>query len=292
MASSLWPTSSSCWVTSDANELCVADVNNDDSVGSWRFAHHVDRLEQPVLNELKENENEMKHLITITFFGLFALTNLSLVQCVADYDFGAETLGVSPNPELGEQFDPGVVGLPYEDILHILLPEFVLDIDSTLPFFPHHASGQRFVVNIVLVDLDDIFHDNTGSRDCKCSATTTVTWESLLLHRRQSAVLCCHRRNANRSRELQGRHLREWMGDCLWIPLQSRGSLWFICAVFGRRGCTDSNATKLHNPNAVVDDGSCLVDCAGDVNGDGAVTVGDLLQILAEFDAPKGAPPT
>ena len=78
----------------------------------------------------------MKHLITTTFIGLLTLANVSFAQCVADYDFGAETLGVSPNPELGEQFDPGVIGTPYEDILHILLPEFVLDIDSTLPFFP------------------------------------------------------------------------------------------------------------------------------------------------------------
>ena len=37
-----------------------------------------------------------------------------------------------------------------------------------------------------------------------------------------------------------------------------------------------------------MDDGSCVVDCIGDVNGDGAVTVGDLLQILAEFGCTEG----
>ena len=76
-------------------------------------------------------------------------------------DFGTETLGVSPNPELGEQFDPGVVGLPYEDILHILLPEFVLDIDSTLPFFPTTPLDSASLSNIVLVDLDDTLSTTT-----------------------------------------------------------------------------------------------------------------------------------
>ena len=60
----------------------------------------------------------------------------------------------------------------------------------------------------------------------------------------------------------------------------------FVLAL-GESGCTDSTAPNF-NPNAVVDDGSCLVDCEGDVNGDGAVTVGDLLQILAEFGCTEG----
>ena len=55
----------------------------------------------------------------------------------------------------------------------------------------------------------------------------------------------------------------------------------------GESGCTNPSAENF-NPNAVVDDGSCLVDCTGDVNGDGAVTVGDLLQILAEFGCTEG----
>ena len=51
----------------------------------------------------------------------------------------------------------------------------------------------------------------------------------------------------------------------------------------GESGCTDAAADN-YNPNAVVDDGSCVTtECSGDVNGDGAVTVGDLLAILAEF---------
>ena len=51
--------------------------------------------------------------------------------------------------------------------------------------------------------------------------------------------------------------------------------------------CTDANACNF-NPLATVDDGSCEYQscagsCVGDLNGDGSVTVGDMLLILAEF---------
>ena len=70
-------------------------------------------------------------------------------------------MGVSHNPELGEQLEPGVIGLPYEDILHILLPQYVLDIDSTLPFFPDTPLDSASLSNIVLVDLDDTLSPTT-----------------------------------------------------------------------------------------------------------------------------------
>ena len=51
----------------------------------------------------------------------------------------------------------------------------------------------------------------------------------------------------------------------------------------GEEGCTNSEAAN-YNPAAVVDDGSCILDnCQGDINGDSAVTVQDVLAILAEF---------
>ena len=56
----------------------------------------------------------------------------------------------------------------------------------------------------------------------------------------------------------------------------------------GESGCTDEAAVNF-NPNAVIDDGSCVLDnCFGDVNGDNSVTVGDLLEILAEFGCTEG----
>ena len=56
----------------------------------------------------------------------------------------------------------------------------------------------------------------------------------------------------------------------------------------GTEGCTDPGAPN-YDASAVVDDGSCeSAGCLGDVNGDNAVTVGDLLEILAEFGCTSG----
>ncbi|MAB74672.1 MAG: hypothetical protein CMC99_06955, partial [Flavobacteriales bacterium] len=76
-------------------------------------------------------------------------------SCIADYDFGDAALGLSPNPELGEQFEPGVVGESYEDILHILLPQYVLALDPTLPFTPTTPLDSASLSSVVLVDLND-----------------------------------------------------------------------------------------------------------------------------------------
>ena len=76
-------------------------------------------------------------------------------QCSIDFDFGDETLGISPNPEAGEQFAPGVVGQPYNDVLHILIPFYVLEIDSTLPFAPNAPLDSVSLATINLVNLED-----------------------------------------------------------------------------------------------------------------------------------------
>ena len=55
---------------------------------------------------------------------------------------------------------------------------------------------------------------------------------------------------------------------------------------FGRIGRTDEAAVNF--VNAVLDDGGCVLDLFGDVNGDNSVTVGDLLEILAEFGCTEG----
>ena len=165
---------------------------------------------------------------------------MSLAQCVADYDFGTETLGVSQSL-LGEQFDPGVIGLPYEDILHILLPEFVLDIDSTLPFFPDTPLDSASLSNIVLVDLDDTLSTTTLEAvglEVLCNNNVN---SSLLSSRRQPILrgksACPHR-----SRKFQGGHLREGMDGYLCsISLQVQEEVFgsFVLSL-GRSGCTQS----------------------------------------------------
>ena len=55
-------------------------------------------------------------------------------QCAIDFDFGDAVIGISPDPEQGEQFELGILGEPYYDVLHILLPTFVNDVDESFNF--------------------------------------------------------------------------------------------------------------------------------------------------------------
>ena len=67
-------------------------------------------------------------------------------------------------------------------------------------------------------------------------------------------------------------------GSCLFPP--------FACAFEQGSGCTYAMALNF-DPFALIDDGSCmfppLETCAGDVDGDGSVSVGDVLGMLANF---------
>ena len=98
---------------------------------------------------------KMKRILTGSLFLLLAVVTSvqGWTQCTADYDFGAATLGVSPDPDLGESFAPGVIGENYEDILHILLPEFVLDIDPTLPFLPTTPLDSASLSSVVRIAI-------------------------------------------------------------------------------------------------------------------------------------------
>jgi len=59
------------------------------------------------------------------------------------------------------------------------------------------------------------------------------------------------------------------------------------CEIESCGGCTVPEAIN-YDPEALIDDGSCQVNvvdesCQADLNGDGIVTAGDLLQFLAAF---------
>ena len=47
-------------------------------------------------------------------------------------------------------------------------------------------------------------------------------------------------------------------------------------------GCTDPDAIN-YDPMASLDDGSCVLDCSADLNGDSSITVADLLLVLSDF---------
>jgi len=77
---------------------------------------------------------------------------LSFGQCdPLSHDWAGATFGVSPDPQIGEQFGNAVVNEPYTEVIYIKSPTSAMDIDATLPAF-------------VLIDslrLDDLLV-NTG----------------------------------------------------------------------------------------------------------------------------------
>lgn len=52
-----------------------------------------------------------------------------LAQCEADFDFGEEEWGASPDASVGEQFDTAYVDVPYADVFHVLVPTDASAID-------------------------------------------------------------------------------------------------------------------------------------------------------------------
>ena len=73
----------------------------------------------------------MKYISTF----LFALVafNPSYSQCVSDFNFGDTEFGISPDFSTGESLVVGYVGEDYYDVIHMLIPQFAADVDSTLP---------------------------------------------------------------------------------------------------------------------------------------------------------------
>ncbi len=70
-----------------------------------------------------------KLLLSLAVFASLATS----AQCVADYDFGDEPFGVSPDPILGESFELAEINVPYSDVIHIMVPTSAADIDPTFP---------------------------------------------------------------------------------------------------------------------------------------------------------------
>ncbi|MGC6533720.1 MAG: T9SS type A sorting domain-containing protein [Flavobacteriales bacterium] len=69
-------------------------------------------------------------------------------QCTADYDFGDEGFGVSPNPTEGEQFAEGLLNEPYEDVLHVLVPTNGAELGDLVP--------EEFADLAAFIDIDSL----------------------------------------------------------------------------------------------------------------------------------------
>lgn len=115
----------------------------------------------------------MKKLITLATILVSGV--LANAQCTADYDFGDAGFGVSPDPLIGEQFDVGFVGEPYNDVIHVLVPLNAGDLgDDVIP--PEWADFASMIdidsLSLVSVELliDDAYVDisNLGL-DVECN---------------------------------------------------------------------------------------------------------------------------
>lgn len=92
----------------------------------------------------------MKQFLPTIIF-ILSIVGLTQAQCTADYDFGSAGFGVSPDPLLGESFEEAILGEPYEDIIHILVPTSAADVDDSFP----EALGidSLSLASIQLIDL-------------------------------------------------------------------------------------------------------------------------------------------
>ena len=54
-------------------------------------------------------------------------------DCSLDFDFGDASFGFSPDFSVGESLENGTVNTDYYDVIHMLMPLYASDIDSTLP---------------------------------------------------------------------------------------------------------------------------------------------------------------
>ena len=203
----------------------------------------------------------MKNL-TIIFLALLAF-NISFSQCTADYDFGDVTMGVSPDPFNGESFDDGLVGEPYVDVLHILLPIYVMDIDSTLPLDPSTLLDSLQLISLIMVDLSD--------------ETMQYTPEELGLE-----VLCNNNGDSGNPCTFLGGNqycaavtgtptisgefrcditIKGWV-VVLGFPFGQEAAYGSLLITFESEGCMDPDACN-YDATATIDNGSCLFDCLG-----------------------------
>lgn len=233
----------------------------------------------------------MKRILTGSLLLLLAVVTSvqGWAQCTADYDFGVATLGVSPDPDLGESFAPGVIGENYEDILHILLPEFVLDIDPTLPFLPTTPLDSASLSSVVLVDLNDtlsVYSLEEVGLQVNCNNAGDSGNPCSFLGGNQYCASINGTPTAPGSYRIDI-YVTGWV-TVFGFPFSQEEVFGSFVLHLGELGCTNEAAIN-YNPDAVLDDESCVLDtCLGDVDGDNSVTVSDLLEILAEFGCTEG----
>jgi hypothetical protein len=103
-----------------------------------------------------------KQLLSVLAF--VALSLSAFAQCnPADYNWGTQTFGVSPNPLVGENFAPGLQGVPYTDVIYVRTPTTAADIDPTYPaFVTINTIHLDAVLYGIVTDIDTTWVDFAG----------------------------------------------------------------------------------------------------------------------------------
>jgi hypothetical protein len=103
-----------------------------------------------------------KQLLSVLAF--VALSLSAFAQCnPADYNWGGQTFGVSPNPLVGENFAPGLQGVPYTDVIYVRTPTTAADIDPTYPdFVTINTIHLDAVLYGIVTDIDTTWVDFAG----------------------------------------------------------------------------------------------------------------------------------
>ena len=107
------------------------------------------------------------------------LSSSAFGQCEVNFDFGDVGFGISPDPNLGETLETGIVNQEYIDVIHILIPAFASDIEPdyppTLPIDSISLESVVFTDTVTLIEYSPedlglvIVCNNLGDSPDPCS---------------------------------------------------------------------------------------------------------------------------
>jgi len=143
--------------------------------------------------------------------------------------------------------------------LHLLIPSYVLEIDSTLPFGPTALLDSIKLVGIVMVDLNDTLTSYSLSE---------LGLQIVCNNNGDSGLECSFLGGSQYCASLEGTPTIagsfraditvEGCTDVFGFPFCQEQLFGSLFVNFGVEGCMDDNATN-YNPEAVIDDGSCIL---------------------------------
>ena len=215
----------------------------------------------------------MKHLVlTLGTAAFLSATGFAQADCAADFDFMGASFGLSPNPALGESFVDGVVGQPYEEVIHVLtpsmtsdIPDLPIDLPVPLPVDSVTLDG----ISLVGESGEEISLEELGLSLTANNAGDSGNEFTFLGGGQYCAVLAGVPDSAGffvASLDVTG-HVLVSFGPTstpVSYPFEFQG---FSLTVL-TPGCMDELACN-YDPEATSDDGSCtypepLLDCNGD----------------------------